>query len=1588
MNFLSSTDTSAPTDDFIDKNDNGIDSATPATTGITSPLIAMSYNGEPLTPANETDINISGTYGPLNVGNYGQQDGDSNLTIDFGFVRPPRSIGNRLWYDLNNNRQVDVGEGSVPAGVRVSLYLDANANGIPDDFNGDTLFDNNDAIAFDLTDVNGYYLFDELPPNRYIVGVDRIAFASGGLLEGYNSSTGNVDNLTNNTDNRDNGVDRLLRADPVASPHGILSTSINLTATPVNAPTGEVGSGDTSNTLGFNPTAGDGTNSRGRFGETDANSDLTIDFGFFIPMSLGNLVFLDDGTGGGTYNNGIMDGGELPIANVRVELWRDANANGVPDVGGMVGFDTTDAGGYYLFDNLPEGSYVVLITGSNFTGAGALVGRSSSTPTGTENAGVAGNPYTPNTDRDDNGINNGTPATTPAATPGILSGTIVLAHNAEPTGEAELSGQADPGSPANLAFSPTGWDGPTPGSRGRWDEIDANSNLTVDFGFIPVFSLGNRVWFDTNNNSLRAGAEVGINNIRVRLYASDGITEILVGPDGILNTADDAANGTLTAGGGYYRFNNLPAGDYIVKVAASNFGVGQPLRGYWSSGTTISGAGVISETTAALANSDVDSDDNGTLSSGDVVSSVMTLGPTTTSEPLAEADLSGGQGQPDGQANMTVDFGFYRVEIGDLVYLDSNANGTFDAGDTRITGRAVRLYAADGVTEINVGPDGILGTTDDAAGGMNTNGTGNYLFSGLPQGQYVVKTTSDAVTRSTIDTFSAADNATPDTNVNNNDNGIGIAGGIVSSSTVTMTPGFAGALGNNTINNASGTTNNPTLDFGFVGLVGIGNRVWFDNGTGGGTANNGVLDGTEAGFANVTVELYTSTSTFVSSTTTDATGHYQFDLLSPGTYYTFIPAVEFQPGGDLFTYYSSAGNNANETSDEVTGPTTNENGIDDAAPAANGIRSTNFALLAGTESTTDDDTGYTGTLPDNSVNFTDDFGFVQKYSIGNRVWFDTNNGSTINGSEVGVDGVTVNLYVASNLAVILATDTTSNGGYYLFDDLYPGDYVVSVAASNFGGVLNGYWSSGTSRTAAGTISETTGALANSDTDSDDNGTAQTAGPLNGAVISSTVTLGPSGNTEPTLETDLEPVVGQGNQADGRANMTVDFGFYKTEIGNLVFADVDNNGNYNASDALLQNVTVQLYAANGTTLLATTTTNASGDYRFNGQPEGDYIVKVVTPAGMTSTIDTFDGPDNANPDVNTDNNDNGIGQGAGTVAAGALTMTAAEGAANIAISNATGTTTDLTVDFGFVPLYSLGNRVWFDTNNNSLMDAAEVGVNGVVVNLYRADGLGNPTGASIAADTTTGGGFYLFDDLSPRDYVVVITQANFASGGALAGYWSSATSLTAGGAVTETSAPDADTTATDADDNGTRDISGGAFNGAVISKAVTLGPSGGTEPISELAAQLESGVLGNQGNQPDDRANMTVDFGFYRVEIGNLVYLDVNGNGNLRWRSRYCNCRMQEFNSLHPMEQLKSRLALMVFSAPLMMLPMVCSPMLVASIILPACLLVITLSKQFPQRVLPVRLILTALLIPQTPIQTSIIMTTVLELALAQSLPIH
>ncbi|MCA2001715.1 MAG: DUF11 domain-containing protein, partial [Chloroflexi bacterium] len=250
-----------------------------------------------------------------------------------------------------------------------------------------------------------------------------------------------------------------------------------------------------------------------------------------------------------------------------------------------------------------------------------------------------------------------------------------------------------------------------------------------------LYSLGNRVWLDTNNNGLIDANEVGVDNVTVELYSADGSG----------NPTGPVRRTQVTDQGGYYRFDDLEPGDYVVVIPASQFAAGAPLAGYWSSGTSINASGALNDSTVTDPDNDADSDENGVAQtsgafSGAVISRAVTLGPGA-SEPTNDDDepLANPFGEsPDAYSNRSVDFGFYRLSVGNLIFLDSNANGAYNSGEQVIPGATVQLFASNGTTEINVGPDGILGTTDDAPGGTLSDIDGNYLFDGLPAGNYVI----------------------------------------------------------------------------------------------------------------------------------------------------------------------------------------------------------------------------------------------------------------------------------------------------------------------------------------------------------------------------------------------------------------------------------------------------------------------------------------------------------------------------------------------------------------------------------------------------------------------------------------------------------------------------------------------------------------------------------------------------------------------------------------------------------------------------------------------------------------------------------
>ena len=472
------------------------------------------------------------------------------------------------------------------------------------------------------------------------------------------------------------------------------------------------------------------------------------------PLQIGNRVWNDaDG-------DGVQDANETGISGATVRLYQGST---------VLGTAVTDTNGEYYFSSA---------TGTNT--ASAIYGLNIQ-------------PATAYQIRLDNAANYS----------GVLNNLLLTRRD-----ETTQSGFADGSdSDASLVTNPSG------SAAGTFAVISlttgnvGENDHSFDFGFTAsaTYSLGNRVWYDTNNDGMINSGEVGISGVSVS----------------VLNASTSAVINTVTTdASGYYRFDGLAAGNYVARVNAANF-TGATLAGYQN--TTGSVAADLDSTSVAGQNGEDGINPTGAANSvrtNGILSNTITLG--APGEPTNEADVAAaGQGAVDAAANMTADFGFYRACLSGTIWND-NGNGVaanknnarLDAGEIGIASVRVQIY--DSVnTEIIVGADGILGTADDGANGMLTNSGGNYNFCGLPPGQFRIVVTPTAGTSST----DIATTANPDNNVDSDDNGVTgtppFAGKTVSNP-VTLTPGSAGTLSNNTVTNASGLTANPTIDFGFV----------------------------------------------------------------------------------------------------------------------------------------------------------------------------------------------------------------------------------------------------------------------------------------------------------------------------------------------------------------------------------------------------------------------------------------------------------------------------------------------------------------------------------------------------------------------------------------------------------------------------------------------------------------------------------------------------------------------------------------------------------------------------------------------------
>ncbi len=231
------------------------------------------------------------------------------------------------------------------------------------------------------------------------------------------------------------------------------------------------------------------------------------------------------------------------------------------------------------------------------------------------------------------------------------------------------------------------------------------------------------------------------------------------------------------------------------------------------------------------------------------------------------------------------------------------------------------------------------------------------------------------------------------------------------------------------------------------------------------------------------------------------------------------------------------------------------------------------------------------------------------------------------------------------------------------------------------------------------------------------------------------------------------------------------------LGNLVFWDLNNDGQFNNQDFGLEGVEVKLYNAGpdftaGTMddiLVQTKLTNAQGEYLFKGLQDGYYFVKLTgvgIPAGLVSCtgdgVFDMDGAGAFEPasgaDLNIDNSDDGTQTGAGVVSGVMLLTLGGEPAGNGDLN--------LSLDFGLYEpqsLASIGDFVWYDLDFDGQQDGQETGVQGVAVRLFNlgANGaIGGGDDTHLDTELTNANGFFNFVNVLPGDYYLVFDDATF------------------------------------------------------------------------------------------------------------------------------------------------------------------------------------------------------------------------------------
>ncbi len=1129
----------------------------------------------------------------------------------------------------------------------------------------------------------------------------------------------------------------------------------------------------------------------------------------------------------------------LPMGRIGDYVWLDADYDGVQgsvppeqpiggvlvnlydDAGNFITSTTTAADGSYIFQYLPlNTTYVVQLDTSNFGAGGVL------------------EPYT----------------------------TTVL--NAG--GDTATDSDAD----ANAMFLGNGYAITTTLTTAITED------LTLDYGFTSLMSLGNQVWYDQNDNGILNALEVGIANVAVELYQDTN-------GDGVYSSGDTLLDTTTTTASGYYTFTNLYPGDYVVVITGTNFIGTGALVDYLPSSPIPDGG-----------NDDVNNHNHGaatgTLGAGGYVASTVTTLVADT-EPTNDGDT-------DANSNLTIDFGFVQMDLGDLpdgygTTLTSNgARHLILPSDNPTLGATVDAES-DGQPSVSADGDDLNGTPDDEDG---------VMWASLALGQTVPFTV-------TASSETAYLNAWIDFNGDGDfaDTGEQIATDVILSAGVnTLSVSIP----------ATATTSGLYMRFRYSSISGL---------TPTGAASDGeVEDYLAAVVAYDLGDLPDQLQGAPSYPTLLANGGARH-LISPTLYL-----------GNLVDAEGDGQPTLNADGDDNTGAIDDEDGVT-WTPLALGQTATFTVTTASA------DQGYLNAWIDFNGNGTLDDAGEQIISGASL-----NSGANTFAVTIPATATSDSLYMRfrySTLQTLLPTGDAPNGEVE--------DYVAQTTWHDLGDLPDIYGTTLASTGARHVIDPTLYLGDRVDAEGDGQPSADALGDDSNA----TTTFGTTGNddedgvswTPLNLGQSAVFTVTSASSGQGFLNGWIDFN------GDGDFADAGEQVVTDTSlgtGTLTTSITIPMTATTGNLYMRFRYSTQAGLSPTGDAPDGeveDYVGRVVVrdwgdlPEGpypvtaanngarhiilatnnptLGATVDDeTDGQPNATAtgdDTAATDDEDGVQLMtplvAGQVATFTITATNTNGARLIAwmdfngdgdfadagetifngislsdganvltitvpsivlsdtinsrfrystdnVSEPTGEAADGEVEdyqFESTRQVSLGDLVWFDYNNNGIFDsgAGESGVSGVTVELYNStDTPGTDT--PVATVTTDGNGRYLFSDIPEGGYIVHIPPSQFVAGQPLYGYDSTVPTQTD---------PNTDQNE-DVDENGTP-VSGTADVAGVSTGVVTV--TVGMEPQGDDVANIDP-------TTPDASSNLTVDFGFYPANAGITVVKTVETSPNV------------------------------------------------------------------------------------------------------------